>query len=77
MPNFLVVAALVLAAWTLLSVPLGVLVGRRLRHANSAPLPPGCAYRAGTPQPPAADRAPGSAVSGCTARPCRAADTRS
>ncbi|WP_329128717.1 hypothetical protein OG552_00970 [Streptomyces sp. NBC_01476] len=77
MPHFLVVAALVLAAWTLLSLPLGVLIGRRLRHVNATALPPGCAYadaRADAPAdaPTAAAARPGSHVPGCTARPCRA-----
>ncbi|MFC4031836.1 hypothetical protein ACFO3J_10130 [Streptomyces polygonati] len=76
MPHFLAVAGLVLVAWTLLSLPLGVLVGRRLRHANPAALPPGCAYRGGGPGLPAADRGPASTVPGCTARPCRAAGAR-
>lgn len=46
MPHFLVVAALVLAAWALLSLPLGVLVGRRLKRVDSRALPAGCAFRA-------------------------------
>jgi hypothetical protein len=32
MAHFLVVAAIVLGAWTLLALPLGMLVGRRLRR---------------------------------------------
>ncbi|WP_405577353.1 hypothetical protein [Streptomyces sp. NBC_01190] len=72
MPHFLVIAVLVLAAWTLLSVPLGLLIGRRLRQVNSAPLPSGCAYDGGrAPLPPPA-AGPGAPVPGCTARPCRA-----
>src|SRR5882757_9024181 len=47
MPHFLLVAALVLAAWAVLSVPLGVLVGRRLKHVNPRTLPAGCAFRTG------------------------------
>jgi hypothetical protein len=34
MAHLLVVAAIVLAAWTVLAVPLGVLVGRRLRGSR-------------------------------------------
>jgi hypothetical protein len=71
MPHFLVVAAIVLVAWTLLSLPLGVLIGRRLRRVGSASLPVGCAYREGTAPRPERPTAPG-AVPGCTARPCRA-----
>jgi len=44
MPHFLVVAALVLGAWAVLSLPLGVLVGRRLKHVNPLALPAGCAF---------------------------------
>lgn len=34
MAHLLVVAAIVLAAWTVLALPLGVLVGRRLRRSK-------------------------------------------
>lgn len=83
MPHFLVVAALVLAAWALLSLPLGVLVGRRLKHVNPQALPAGCAFRAtpeggpgvmglagaesSVPDGPSARGLPG-----CTAQPCGA-----
>lgn len=35
MAHLLVVAAIVVAAWTVLALPLGVLVGRRLRRSGS------------------------------------------
>ncbi|MDX6356812.1 MAG: hypothetical protein QOF98_3715 [Streptomyces sp.] len=83
MPHFLVVAALVLAAWAMLSLPLGVLVGRRLKHVNPRALPAGCAFRTaaeGGPavlgpagaEPSVPDGSSAGAVPGCTAQPCRA-----
>jgi hypothetical protein len=39
MTHLLTVAALVLAAWTVLALPLGILVGRRLRRVRPATSP--------------------------------------
>jgi hypothetical protein len=62
MAHLLVVAAIVLAAWTVLAVPLGVLVGRRLR---------GSRVRRGLPRRSAdgaADRAADRAADGSRGR---------
>ncbi|SHM24810.1 hypothetical protein SAMN05216499_109193 [Actinacidiphila paucisporea] len=37
MPHVLTIAAIDAAAWTVLSVPLGILIGRRPRHASPGP----------------------------------------
>jgi hypothetical protein len=58
MAHLLVVAAIVLAAWTVLAVPLGVLVGRRLR---------GSRVRRGLPRR-SADRAADRAADGSRGR---------
>jgi hypothetical protein len=83
MPHFLVVAALVLGAWAVLSLPLGVLVGRRLKHVNPQALPAGCAFRTAAESGPGVTGPSGAGPSvpdgssahglpGCTAQPCRA-----